>query len=244
MLLAAFAARNVLHMSLEKTAHLDNVAILREQLQSLQTRLSTLQGWRMRELTDEQVESISEEVRDAMRACPVHPPSLPLMLRCAGAFRDESRRRKSAAAALADGMYRCIVCTSAATRACLVRQTFPSLAPSCTHLLRCDPVCRCRAATRSSASVVARSCRNVRYVASPVRVSRVCLAQLICSFTFFEVVFLSFCLIFFPVQMFQQIYGATAAAAAAAVQHADSTDCSNVLSSESNSASTIAMTRM
>lgn len=54
-------------MSLEKTAHVDNVSILREQLQSLQTRLSTLQGWRMKELTDEQVEAVSEEVRDAMR---------------------------------------------------------------------------------------------------------------------------------------------------------------------------------
>ena len=69
MLTVAFAARNALCMSLEKTAHLDNVALLREQLQSLQSRLSTLQGWRMRELTDEQVESIAEEVRDAMRAC-------------------------------------------------------------------------------------------------------------------------------------------------------------------------------
>jgi hypothetical protein len=59
---------NVQHqLSLEKTAHIDNVALLREQLQSLQARLSTLQGWRMKELTDEQVESIAEEVRDAMR---------------------------------------------------------------------------------------------------------------------------------------------------------------------------------
>jgi hypothetical protein len=69
MTVAAFTARNAFCMSLEKTAHMDNVALLREQLQSLQTRLSTLQGWRMRELTDEQVESIAEEVRDAMRAC-------------------------------------------------------------------------------------------------------------------------------------------------------------------------------
>ena len=56
-------------MSLEKTAHADNVLLLREQLQSLQTRLGTLQGWRMKELTDEQVESMQEEVRDAMRTC-------------------------------------------------------------------------------------------------------------------------------------------------------------------------------
>ena len=63
-------------MSLEKTAHVDNVSLLREQLQSLQTRLSTLQGWRMKELTDEQVESVSEEVRDAMRACCPYPKPL------------------------------------------------------------------------------------------------------------------------------------------------------------------------
>ena len=61
---------NALRMSLEKTSHTDNVSLLREQLQSLQTRLSTLQGWRMKELSDEQVESIAEEVRDAMRMLP------------------------------------------------------------------------------------------------------------------------------------------------------------------------------
>lgn len=59
-------------MSLEKTAHLDDVASLREQLQSLQTRLSTLQGWRMKEMTDEQVDSVAEEVRDAMRTSQRH----------------------------------------------------------------------------------------------------------------------------------------------------------------------------
>jgi hypothetical protein len=173
MLLAAFTARNVLHMSLEKTAHLDNVAILREQLQSLQTRLSTLQGWRMRELTDEQVESISEEVRDAMRACPVHPPSLPLMLRCAGAFRDESRRRKSAAAALADGMYRCIVCTSAATRACLVRlKPSPPLRP---HARTCCAVTQCAGAVRPRA-VLRQLLRAAAEMSAMSRPRCVCLA--------------------------------------------------------------------
>jgi hypothetical protein len=67
MVAVVFSARDSFHMSLERTAHIDNVALLREQLQSLQTRLSTLQGWRMKELTDEQVESVAEEVRDAMR---------------------------------------------------------------------------------------------------------------------------------------------------------------------------------
>lgn len=67
--------RNTLHMSIEKALHEDNVSLLREQLQSLQTRLSTVQGWRMKELSDEQVESIAEEVRDAMRMLPPPRPS-------------------------------------------------------------------------------------------------------------------------------------------------------------------------
>jgi hypothetical protein len=66
--MAALAARDALRRSLEKAEHVDNVTLLREQLQSLQTRLSTLQGWRMKELSDEQVDAVSEEVRDAMRA--------------------------------------------------------------------------------------------------------------------------------------------------------------------------------
>jgi hypothetical protein len=69
--------RNTLHISIEKALHQDNVSLLREQLQSLQTRLSTVQGWRMKELSDEQVESIAEEVRDAMRMLPPLPVPRP-----------------------------------------------------------------------------------------------------------------------------------------------------------------------